>query len=149
MGYSFPYPQIVEPSGWQFIFAMPGQWLWLIGQRALYLSGIQRDIWALPPDGFRSGPIGSFSPIDTISAVVFAVGLFLAARKIYRRELSFESIVAILVLACMILPPLFIFGSKRFIVPIIPLIALFQGYAIVETASAVGPQIGHFKAVAV
>ena len=141
MGYSFPYPQIVEPSGWQFIFAMPGQWLWLIGQRALYLSGIQRDIWALPPDGFRSGPIGSFSSLDTISTIVFAVGLFLAAWKIYRRELSSELIVAMLVLSCIILPPLLMFGSKRFIVPVVPLIALFQAYAIVETAIAGGQDI--------
>jgi hypothetical protein len=147
MGYSFPYPEIIEPSGWQFVLAMPGQWLWLIGQRALYLSGIQRDIWALPPKGFRSGPIGSLSSLDIISTIVFAVGLFLAGWRIYRRELSKELILPMLALACMIMPPLLIFGSKRFIVPVIPFIALFQGYAIFETAIAGGRQIGHFKTV--
>ncbi len=148
LGYSFPYPQIVEPSGWQFIFAMPGQWLWLVGQRALYLSGIQRDIWALPPDGFRSGPIGSFSPLDTIGTIGFAAGLSLATWRIYRSELSSESIVAMLALACIILPPLLVFGSKRFIVPVIPLIALFQAYGIVEIATVVGRRIGQLNVVA-
>ncbi len=138
MGYSFPYPQVVEPSGWQFILSMPGQWLWLIGQRALYLFGIKRDIWALPPEDFESGPIGAFSLLNTISSIVFAMGFFLAAWRIYRRELSTELIVTMLVVACMILPPLLIFGSQRFMVPIVPLMALFQGYAIVAVTSAGG-----------
>jgi len=41
------------------------------------------------------------------------------------------------------LPPLLIFGSKRFIVPVVPLIALFQSYAIVEAAQ---PLIGKIEA---
>ena len=135
VGYSFPYPDIVEPSGWQFVLWMPRQWLWLIGQRALYLSGIKRDIWALPPQGFRSGPIGSYSLLDLISVIVFVTGLILAMSRVRRRrELSDEPKAGILLLACVMLPALFIFGSKRFIVPVIPLIALFQGYAIVATA---------------
>ena len=135
VGYSFPYPDIVEPSGWQFVLWMPGQWLWLIGQRALYLSGIKRDIWALPPQGFRSGPIGSYSLLDLISVIVFVTGLILAMSRVCRRrDLSDEPTAGILLLACVMLPVLFIFGSKRFIVPVIPLIALFQGYAIVATA---------------
>jgi len=134
VGYSFPYPDIVEPSGWQFVLSMPGQWLWVIGQRALYLFGIKRDIWAPPPEGFRSGPIGSYSLLDLISAIVFAAGLILVMSRVRRRELSEEPQAGILLLACVILPSLFIFGSKRFIVPVIPLIALFQGYAIVATA---------------
>ena len=134
VGYSFPYPDIVEPSGWQFVLSMPGRWLWLIGQRALYLFGIKRDIWALPPEGFRSGPIGSYSLLDLISMIVFATGLILAMSRVRRRELNDELEAGILLLACAMLPALFIFGSKRFIVPVIPLIALFQGYAIVATA---------------
>ncbi len=134
VGYSFPYPDIVEPSGWQFVLWMPGQWLWLIGQRALYLFGIKRDIWTLPPEGFRSGPIGSYSVLDLISVTVFATGLITAMTRIRRSELSDEPEAGVLLLACVILPALFIFGSKRFIVPVIPLFALFQGYAIVTAA---------------
>jgi 4-amino-4-deoxy-L-arabinose transferase-like glycosyltransferase len=134
VGYSFPYPDIVEPSGWQFVLSMPGQWLWLIGQRALYLLGIKRDIWALPPEGFRSGPIGSYSLLDLISMIVFATGLILAMVRVRRGELSDELKAGILLLACVMVPALSIFGSKRFIVPVIPLIALFQSYAIVATA---------------
>ena len=54
--------------------------------------------------------------------------------RVRRRELNDELEAGILLLACVMLPALFIFGSKRFIVPVIPLIALFQGYAIVATA---------------
>jgi len=39
------------------------------------------------------------------------------------------------------LPPLLIFGSKRFIVPVIPLIALFQGYAIVTFGRVVSARL--------
>jgi hypothetical protein len=131
LGYSFPYPEVIEPSGWQFISSMPGQWLWLVGQRALYLAGIQRDIWALPPQGFGSGPIGSFSPLDMIGMAVFAVGLTLALVSIRRGKLTAEITAGILLLAGVMLPPLLIFGSKRFIVPVIPLLALFQAYAVV------------------
>src|SRR5208282_4102813 len=133
-GYSFPYPDIIEPSGWQFVLQMPGQWLWLIGQRALYLFGIKRDIWAIPPEGFRSGPIGSYSLLDLISAIVLATGLILAMIRVHRSELSNEPEAGVLLLACVMLPALFIFGSKRFIVPVIPLIVLFQGFAIIAAA---------------
>jgi hypothetical protein len=132
LGYSFPYPEVIEPSGWRFISSMPGQWLWLLGQRALYLAGIKRDIWALPPQGFGSGPIGSFSPLDVISVSVFAVGLIVAIIRIWSGKLIEEVSAGILLLGCVMLPPLLIFGSKRFIVPVIPLIALFQGYALVS-----------------
>ena len=134
MGYSFPYPSVVEPSGWQFLLSMPGRWLWLIGQRALYLFGIKRDIWALPPEGFSSDSIGSYSLMDLISVIVFATGLVLAMSGVRRRKLSYELKAGILMLACVILPALSIFGSKRFIVPVIPLIALFQAYAIIVSA---------------
>lgn len=130
-GYSFPYPEVVEPSGWQFIPSMPGQWLWLVGQRALYLFGIKRDIWALPPQGFGSGPIGSYSPLDVISMMLAAAGLSMVFIRILRGELTSEPMAAILMLAGVMFPPLLIFGSKRFMVPVIPLIALFQGYAMV------------------
>jgi len=134
LGYSYPYPDVVAPSGWQFVLSMPARWLWLIGQRALYLFGIKRDIWALPTEGFRSGPIGSYSFLDAISAIVFAAGLILAMSGVRRGDLSNELMAAILLVACVILPPLLIFGSERFIIPVIPLIALFQGYAIVAAA---------------
>src|SRR5262249_18723187 len=128
LGYAFPYPQVVGPVGWQFIFSMPGQWLWLIGQRALYLFGIKRDIWALPPQGFGSGPIGSLSVVDLIGAIVLAVGIFFAANGIRRRNLKQESLIAMLLLGCVILPALLLFGSKRFLVPVVPLMALFQAF---------------------
>jgi hypothetical protein len=136
LGFSFPYPQVAEPSGWQFILSMPGQWLWLIGQRALYLFGIKRDLWALPPDGFGGGPIGSYSALDAISTIVFAAGLLLAIWRLYRGELGDAVKTIMVVLACVILPPLLIFGSKRFIVPVMPLMALFQGYVIATVADA-------------
>jgi uncharacterized membrane protein YoaK (UPF0700 family) len=73
--------------------------------------------------------------LDLISVIVFVTGLILAMSRVRRRrELSDEPTAGILLLACVMLPALFIFGSKRFIVPVIPLIALFQGYAIVATA---------------
>jgi hypothetical protein len=97
------------------------------------LFGIKRDIWALPPEGFGSGPIGSYSFLGAISTIVVAAGLILATSRVRRRELSDELKAGILSLACVTLPPLAIFGSKRFIVPVIPLIALFQGYAIVAS----------------
>ena len=134
VGYSYPYPDVVEPSGWQFVLSMPGRWLWLVGQRALYLFGIKRDIWALPTEGFRSGPIGSYSVLDVISVIVFATGLILAMSRVRRGELTDELKAGILVLACVMLSPLPLFGSKRFIVPVIPLVALLQGYAIVAAA---------------
>jgi hypothetical protein len=141
LGYSFPYPEIIEPSGWAFILTMPGQWLWLVGQRALYLAGIQRDIWALPPQGFGRGPIGSVSPLDVINMAVFAMGLTAAIIGICRGKLTAEVSAGIVLLACVTLPPLLIFGSKRFIVPVIPLIALFQGYAIVTFGRVVSARL--------
>ena len=141
VGYSFPYPYVVEPSGWQFVFSMPARWLWLIGQRTLYLFGIKRDIWALPPKGFRSGPIGSYSLLDVISVIVFATGLIFAMNRVRRGELSDEVKAGTLLLAFVMLPPLLIFGSKRFIVPVIPLVALFQGYAIVAATKKAATKI--------
>jgi hypothetical protein len=143
IGYSFPYPAIVEPSGWNFILEMPGRWLWLIGQRALYLTGIKNDVWALPPEDSNSGRIGTYSIVDIVSMIVFAVGLILAEYRCRRSELSESYRAAILLLACVMLPPLLIFGSKRFIVPVIPLIAIFQSYAIVQ---ATEPLIGKIEA---
>jgi hypothetical protein len=143
MGYSFPYPAIVEPSGWNFILEMPGRWLWLVGQRALYLLGIKNDIWALPPEDFTSGRIGTYSIFDIFGMIVFAVGVILAEYRCRRGELSESYRAAIVLLACVMLPPLLIFGSKRFIVPVVPLIALFQSYAIVEAAQ---PLIGKIEA---
>jgi 4-amino-4-deoxy-L-arabinose transferase-like glycosyltransferase len=137
LGYSFPYPEVIEPSGWQFILSMPGQWLWLVGQRALYLFGVKRDIWALPPQGFGSGPIGSYSPLDVISMILAAAGLSMVFIRILRGELTAEPIAAILMLVGVMLPPLLIFGSKRFIVPVIPLVALFQGYGIVAIGAGI------------
>jgi hypothetical protein len=75
--------------------------------------------------------------------IVFAVGLILAEYRCRRSELSESYRAAILLLACVMLPPLLIFGSKRFIVPVIPLIAIFQSYAIVQ---ATEPLIGKIEA---
>ena len=103
-------------------------------KRALYLFGIKRDIWALPPEGFSSDSIGSYSLMDLISVIVFATGLVLAMSGVRRRKLSYELKAGILMLACVILPALSIFGSKRSVVPVIPLIALFQASAIIVSA---------------
>jgi len=116
------------------MLSMPGQWLWLLGQRAFYLFGLKRDVWALPPQGLRSGPIGSYSLLDAAEMVVFAIGLLLILSRIRRGQLSEELTAAVLMLACVMVPPLLIFGSKRFIIPVIPLIALFQAYAFVIIA---------------
>ena len=136
VGFAFPYPDIVEPSGWQFILTMPGQWLWLVGQRALYLLGIKHDVWALPPEEFASGRIGTYSVFDLVAMIVFAAGLLLAEYRCRRGELSDSYRMATLLVACVMLPPLLIFGSKRFIVPIVPFIAMFQSYAIVKIAQS-------------
>jgi len=140
LGYSFPYPHVSEPSGWHFILSMPGRWVWLIGQRSLYLLGIKRDIWALPPEGFGSGRIGSYSFLDVTNVVLFASGLIVALAQLRHKQLNSQVSASILLLAGVVFPPLFIFGSKRFIIPIIPLISLFQAYAIVFTArTLLGP----------
>ena len=142
VGYAFPYPDVVEPSGWQFILSMPAQWVWLVGQRALYLLGIKNDVWALPPEDFTSGRIGTYSIFDIISMGAFAFGLVLAEYRCRGGELSDSYRMASLLVACVMLPPLLIFGSKRFIVPIVPFIAMFQSYAIVKTAqSLIGDEL--------
>jgi hypothetical protein len=136
MGYSFPLPAIVEPSGWRFVYSMPARWTWLVGQRALYLFGIKRDSWALPPVGFGSGPVGSYSMWNIIAATILAAGLALAIIRASRKELGPEFVTGIVLLAGITLPPLLLFGSERFIVPVIPVMALFQAYALVLCVEA-------------
>jgi hypothetical protein len=127
VGLAFPYPPIVEPSGWGFLLHMPGRFLWLLGRRFLYLWGILTDTWSLPPAEMGRG---SWEPFLAVAALgLFVFGLVAAVRE--RRKGAERLYLPIVAVA---FPPLIYFGSKRFLIPAMPEIALFQAYALVRLA---------------
>lgn len=123
-GVAFPYVPVVEPSGWAFVFTRPGNFLWLVAQRFLFLFGLRRDLWALPPDGMPGWEIFGNG---WICLITFLGGLSLTLRESYRSRFA----PAYLFLAAAILPPLGIFASARFLIPFAPMLAPFQAMFLV------------------
>jgi CHASE2 domain-containing sensor protein len=99
-----------------------------VGQRFLYLWGIKPDVWALPPSVFlRTG----LRAVYIIACLGFFLGIFFswAKRKEFLAKLQWK---IYLVLLGVLGPPLLLYGNQRFLIPVIPLVAIFQAIALVE-----------------
>jgi hypothetical protein len=129
LGFGYPYPPIIEPSGWEFIFTMPARLLWLMGQRFLYLFGIKLDYWSTPP--IDPVKFGTFSWFNLFYALVFFVGFVLLAFRMRQKDFKHELTAVVLTLGVFLISAFGFYGSERFLVPMVPLISLVQAYAVV------------------
>ncbi len=127
-GYGFPHPLVSEPTGFRFLAQMPGRFLWLVGQRFLYLWDLKPDIWTieLPIGGSQLGFV-----LHLLSFVVFAFGFAVKLAEDHRAGALLRRAPIYLTFLGLFVPPLFVFGSSRFMVPVAPVVALFQGFALV------------------
>lgn len=128
LGTSYPYPEIVEPSGLAFVLAEPLHFLWLLGQRFLYLFGLKPDVWAIPPAELgRHG----LEPLQALALLLlFAAGLFFSLRERVERWPLYVVLTAIL------LPSLLVFANHRMLVPLVPLLAIFQAHGLLRLMHA-------------
>lgn len=134
-GASYPYPEIGEPTGMDFVLSHPGRVAWLLRERFLYLCNWKRDIWDLgnPIDLHRTLKIAPSSweiPIHVGGTLLFISGAVLRfVRKPRSKERNSDGLLYIWILA-VVLAPLLVFGSSRFLIPALPAVALFQAYTI-------------------
>ncbi len=142
-GASFPYPEIREPKGVDFIVEQPVRWLWLVKERFLYFWGFregldevllaQGKLVALQTSFLR--PLLSWLErgFRVAYLALFAGGVTVAVRRACRGSLSGDRVWLLcgLIIAVMA-PPLLTIASTRFTIPILPLILLLQAYAAVE-----------------
>jgi len=142
LGVNFPFPLIAEPSGWAFIGTRPGQFLWLVCQRFLYFWGIKPDWWTVPQ---MVGPHYEYDGWSILSFIALAIGLGLAMREKGHRAARLPLYFAI---AAAIAPPLFIFASGRFLVPLLPLVALFQAKFFLSVGRKICRRLEFFRSVA-
>ncbi len=133
-GASFPYPEIIEPTGMDFVVSHPTRVAWLLRERFLYLSNWKRDIWDLgnPVHLHRNLKIepSSFEiPVHVAGTILFFLGIALrVSRKSTRRPNSSDCLLYSWIIA-VTLAPMLVFASSRFLIPALPAIALFQSYA--------------------
>jgi hypothetical protein len=127
VGVAFPYPSVIEPVGFAFIRDRPGRFLWLVGQRFLYLTDLKRDIWSIPIP-FAGSAWGAAVP--AVWLALFAAGCALILRRDLRTGRWTSRLPIYGTILCGFVPPLAVFGSSRFLLPLIPVIALFHGYAL-------------------
>ena len=130
-GYAFPYPDIIRPAGLKFILLYPLRYLWLLKERFLFAFDIKKDVWYLGPP-FMNVIKAKIIPdvcFSIMSFLIFLAGLFVKAKNDLKNSLWASAPLYIPVLSSFLL--LFItFGSSRFIIPVIPVIDLFQAYAL-------------------
>jgi hypothetical protein len=144
-GASFPYPEIQEPAGLEFIAKHPARWLWLVKERFLYLWGFREGInevflakgkLAALNDSFIR-PVLSWLDrvIGAAYLLLFVAGAVAAGRQAHRGTLPRDSIWLLYgLLLAVIVPPLITISSARFTIPMLPIVFLFQAYATVEIA---------------
>ncbi len=121
------HQKIMEPSGLEFILSYPGTFLWLIWQRFLFFWGIKQDIWSVPPSiTYESGALSFFA---IAGCVVFFIGFITSCvQDIKTRNTS--KIALYFIVGVLIFPIVGFVSSQRYLVPLVPFIALFQAYAI-------------------
>ena len=129
-GYSWPYPVIVEPSGFSFILRRPAQFLNLVAQRLMYFMDIKKDGGSMPLP-FSEFAAGSRAPL--IEKVFYLMSLFaLLGGIIVKGGSGAEGpsaaapLCLLLTFAAGVAAPLLIFSSSRFSVPLLPVIFLLQ-----------------------
>ena len=130
LGYSFPYPPILEPTGIAFILQMPKRFLWLFEQRFLYATGIKQDMWMITLNPLNS--IGGISYYNIIGLILFFLGLGYLLFGIQKKIVPQGALLLVFTTAAFFLPSLLFFGSERFLVPIMPLITVVQAYAMAK-----------------
>ena len=133
-GYSFPYPHLAEPSGFDFILSMPakmGVASWTA--RALSLRHSRGLLGSKAKHGDGTAFV-SKSSVGAASSLL----VFFAARK------KHEARIAEALFACVAIPPIFIFASYRFLVPVMPVHRDFPSVSRslqqFSTARGLGPQ---------
>ncbi|MBT3583423.1 MAG: hypothetical protein HN509_00840 [Halobacteriovoraceae bacterium] len=127
MGYAFPYPELKEPSGVNFILENPLQTIWLFKERFLYFWDIKSDVWNLgnPFLFLLRGRIAT-SSIDGILQFFFMLMFFFGIFSSFRGERKILLFHLLLPLLINFIGPFLVFGSSRFLIPGLPIVFLFQ-----------------------
>ncbi len=129
VGSNFPYPPTTEPSGWRFIWEQPLRYIWLLGQRFLYLSEMLHDNWHVPSIATRlvnsseTGTIILDKIWNILGGASMAFGIF-TCRSTAAGKFIFSALLTVLI------PQLVINSSFRFLLPLIPLFAVAQTLAL-------------------
>lgn len=136
VGWAYPPPEKIEgPLGVAFIVSYPGKFLWLIKERFLYLWDLKKDIWYVghPLIGYLDKRFNKevFAlPFYLVCFIAFFIGMLQkAAADVKRGYIEVTSCFYFTLLPALIIP-LFVFSSSRYLVPVVPLIILFQAYVI-------------------
>lgn len=134
-GASFPYPTVVEPSGWNFIMSHPLDTFGLFIKRYCYLWNLKKDIWDLgnPLMYKLTGDI-VMTPLDLLLHFFYFLSFHLClAFLFFTKKLKTPSVYFLI---CLIfanfLGPILIFSSSRFFVPTLPLVCLIIAMGLQE-----------------
>lgn len=136
-GFAFPYPDIINPAGIKFIISYPFRFLWLVKERFLYLWDLKQDVWYLGHPLIDKLKLLLGNNFPELTFFLFGCIIFIAG---YVRKLSIDikqkifhiSSTFYLTFLSGILVPLVVFSSSRFLIPLLPIVVLFQGYFIVS-----------------
>src|SRR3989339_305298 len=135
-GYNFPYPVLSEPSGFAFILGQPLVFFKLLCLRILYLWDLKRDIWYLghpisslffPSKGFPAEFI-----FNLTGMLLFICGMFLKLIRDIKEGWFRKRMPLYLFFAALPVASLLISSGSRLLIPVLSLVALFQGYALKE-----------------
>lgn len=129
-GFAYPYVESVEPSGWPFVARKPGRYLQLIVERFLYLWDFRKDIWYIGPS-----PSGFEYLFHLAACLLFFAGVALKLQVDLTSGLFRQNAIIYCIVSVALAGPILSTGSSRFLVPILPLVCLFQSYALVRAAA--------------
>ncbi len=140
-GASYPYPEVVEPTGIRFVLARPGKVAWLLRERFFYLANWKRDIWDLgsPISLHREQRIVRTAleiPLHVAGTLLFLAGVVvrLRSRRLVAAGIGPRGDTAdiwlFVWLGAVITGPMLVFASARFLIPGLPVVAIFQAYAL-------------------
>jgi hypothetical protein len=141
-GAAYPYPHVVEPAGLRFIRAQPGKTATLFLRRFQYLWDLKRDIWYLGNPILsqihnRINPTECDIWIYTTSLLLFSFGLAITIYDVHKQKSFAIWGMPYAILAANLIGPMLVFASSRFLVPAVPMIAIFESVAITRLFSIV------------
>jgi hypothetical protein len=136
-GAAYPYPKPAEPTGLDFIASHPHRVLWLVGQRFQYLWDLKPDEWYLGNPVLCKArseivPTSYDGLLYGLALGVFLLGLAASWLQVSRAGTLGLWGVVYAILLSILLGPLLVFASSRFLIPAIPMLAILQALALVR-----------------
>ncbi|NNE08963.1 MAG: hypothetical protein HKN20_10430 [Gemmatimonadetes bacterium] len=138
-GASYPYPEVVEPTGLRFVLSHPGKVAWLVRERLLYLGNWKRDIWDLGnPVTMHAKqkivPTALEIPVHVVGTLLFVAGVWLRIRNCHAHGHGSAAIWLYVWILAVVAGPVLVFASSRFLIAALPVMALFQAHALLALA---------------